>query len=164
MPRQTAFRRLRPSWQREQSITRNGDQRTKKPATSYWRWVVCRPPSISSDVIVCGWLGSKNQLTNWNYPPPPPVGPLALLLAIVQENASQKEERYWADGFCLRISCLRKEVEVAIQSLKKGKSAGVDNIPAELVQASGENVIPALATICNKLWQTGEWPHCGPSP
>ena len=26
-----------------------------------------------------------------------------------------------------------KEVEAAVQSLKKGKSAGVDNIPAELV-------------------------------
>ena len=33
---------------------------------------------------------------------------------------------------------LRKEVEAAVQSLKKGKSAGVDNIPAELVQAGGE--------------------------
>ena len=32
---------------------------------------------------------------------------------------------------------LRKEVESAIQSLKKGKSAGVDNIQAELVQADG---------------------------
>ena len=30
---------------------------------------------------------------------------------------------------------LCKEEEVAVQSLKKGKSAGVDNIPAELVQA-----------------------------
>ena len=28
---------------------------------------------------------------------------------------------------------LRREVEAAVQSLKKGKSAGVDNIPAELV-------------------------------
>ena len=28
---------------------------------------------------------------------------------------------------------LRKEVEAAVQSLKKGKSAGVHNIPAELV-------------------------------
>ena len=27
---------------------------------------------------------------------------------------------------------LGREVEVAVQSLKKGKSAGVDNIPAEL--------------------------------
>ena len=33
---------------------------------------------------------------------------------------------------------LRKEEEAAVQSLKKGKSAGVDNIPAELVQAGGE--------------------------
>ena len=42
--------------------------------------------------------------------------------------------------------------------MKKGKSAGVDNIPAELVQAVGEDVITALTTICNKIWQTGKWP------
>ncbi|WP_419593732.1 hypothetical protein, partial [Thiolapillus sp.] len=55
-------------------------------------------------------------------------------------------------------SILRREVEAAVQSLKKGKSAGVDNIPAELVQTGGEDVITALTTICNKIWQTGEWP------
>ena len=53
---------------------------------------------------------------------------------------------------------LRREVEAAVQSLKKGKSAGVDNIPAELFQAGGEDVINALTTIRNKIWQTGEWP------
>ena len=42
--------------------------------------------------------------------------------------------------------------------MKKGKSAGVNNIPAELVQAGGEDVITALTTICNKIWQTGKWP------
>ena len=31
----------------------------------------------------------------------------------------------------------REDVEIAVASLKKGKSAGVDNIPAELVQAGG---------------------------
>ena len=36
---------------------------------------------------------------------------------------------------------LRKEVEIAVASLKKGKSVGVDNIPEELVQAGGENMI-----------------------
>ena len=46
----------------------------------------------------------------------------------------------------------------AVKLLKKGKSAGVDNIPAELVQAGGEDVITALMAICNKFWQTGEWP------
>ena len=46
---------------------------------------------------------------------------------------------------------LRREVEAAVQSLKKGKSAGVDKIPAELVQAGGEDVIIALMTICNRI-------------
>ena len=53
---------------------------------------------------------------------------------------------------------LLKEVEAAVQSLKKGKSAGVDNVSAELVQTGGEDVITALTTIFNKIWQTGEWP------
>ena len=54
---------------------------------------------------------------------------------------------------------LRKEMEAAAQSLKKRKSAEIDNIPAELVQAGGEDVITTLTTICNKIWQTGEeWP------
>ena len=53
---------------------------------------------------------------------------------------------------------LRKEVEAAVQSLKKGKSAEVDNISAKLVQAEGEEVITALKTLCNKIWQIGEWP------
>ena len=41
--------------------------------------------------------------------------------------------------------------------MKKGKSAGVHNIPAELVKAGGENVITALTTTSNKIWLTGEW-------
>ena len=53
---------------------------------------------------------------------------------------------------------LCREVGSAVQSLKKGKSAGVDNIPAELVQTGGEDVITALTKICNKILQTGEWP------
>ena len=36
---------------------------------------------------------------------------------------------------------LREEVDIAVASLKKRKSAGVKNIPAELVQAGGETMI-----------------------
>ena len=43
---------------------------------------------------------------------------------------------------------LREEVEAAVKSLKPGKSAGVDNIPAELIQASEETMIDALLNIC----------------
>ena len=53
---------------------------------------------------------------------------------------------------------LRKEVEAAVQSLKKRKSAGVDNIQAELIQAGGEGAITGVTTISNKIWRTGERP------
>ena len=53
---------------------------------------------------------------------------------------------------------LREEVEIAVASLKKGKSAGVNNIPAELVQACGETMTDVLTEICNRIWRTGEWP------
>ena len=53
---------------------------------------------------------------------------------------------------------LHEEVEIAVASLKKGKSAGVDNIRAELVQAGGETMIDVLTEICNRIWRTGEWP------
>ena len=48
---------------------------------------------------------------------------------------------------------LRTEVEAAIQSLKKGKSAGVDNIPTELVQAGGRgctlfNCLVTVDAVC----------------
>ena len=53
---------------------------------------------------------------------------------------------------------LREEDKAAVKSLKKGKSPGIDNIPGELVQAGGDAVIGDLCKICNKIWQTGEWP------
>ena len=40
---------------------------------------------------------------------------------------------------------------------RRWESAGMDNIPAELVQAGGEAMI-ILTTICNKIWKIGEWP------
>ena len=43
-------------------------------------------------------------------------------------------------------------------ALKKGKSAGVNNIPTELVQAGGETIIDVLTEICNRIWRTEEWP------
>ena len=51
---------------------------------------------------------------------------------------------------------LLEEVEIAVASLKKGKFAGVDNIPAELVQAGRETMIDVLTKICNRIWRTGE--------
>nr|XP_049612464.1 uncharacterized protein LOC125989972 [Syngnathus scovelli] len=55
-------------------------------------------------------------------------------------------------------SILREEIVSAVQSLKPGKSPGVDNITAELIKAGGDPIIDALLLICNKIWTTGEWP------
>ena len=59
---------------------------------------------------------------------------------------------------------LRREVEDAVQSLKKGKSSGVDSIPAELVQAGGEDAITSLTKSAIRFGkqEIGQ-PH-GPNP
>ena len=70
-----------------------------------------------------------------------------------------------ANGDPTVLNCPRQTQSMAIPSFakkwrlqynhwRKGKSAGVDNIPAKLVQAG---VITALTTICNTIWQRGEW-------
>ena len=54
---------------------------------------------------------------------------------------------------------LRVEVETAVALHKKGKSAGVDNIPADIVQAGGETMIDVLTMICDRIWRIEEWPR-----
>ena len=48
------------------------------------------------------------------------------------------------------------EVESEIKSLKNKKSAGRDNMPAELIKNGGEAVATALLDICNKILTKGE--------
>ena len=56
-------------------------------------------------------------------------------------------------------SILRDEVVNAIYSLKHGKAAGVDNIPAELITYAGEGMTDILHKICSNIWITGIWPE-----
>ena len=76
---------------------------------------------------------------------------------------------YETDGDPILLDCpripdeehrpiLREEVEAAVKALKMGKSAGVDNIPAELIQAEGDAMIDILTSVCNMISKTGEWP------
>ena len=46
---------------------------------------------------------------------------------------------------------LPKEVEAAVQSLKKEVSWSRQH-PSRVVQAGGDDVITVLTTICNKIW------------
>ena len=57
------------------------------------------------------------------------------------------------------LPVLREEVEQAVRSLKGGKSPGPYNIPAELLKHGGEAVINVLTVLCQKIWETKEWPR-----
>ena len=59
---------------------------------------------------------------------------------------------------------LRKEVEAVEQPSKTGKSAGVDNIPAALVQAGEADVITALTTSATRSGILENGQHRVPSP
>jgi hypothetical protein len=46
----------------------------------------------------------------------------------------------------------RLEVEIAIAKLKKYKSPGSDQIPAELIQAGGEILLSEIHKLINPIW------------
>ena len=51
------------------------------------------------------------------------------------------------------------EVVEAVRKLKKGKSPGADNIPAELIANAGDTSCKLLWKICNEVWEKGIWPR-----
>jgi hypothetical protein len=50
----------------------------------------------------------------------------------------------------------RLEVEIAIAKLKKYKSLGSDQIPAELIQVGGEMLLSAILKPINSIWNKKE--------
>jgi hypothetical protein len=50
------------------------------------------------------------------------------------------------------------EVEIAIAKLKKYKSPGSDQIPAELIQAGGEILLSEIHKLSNSVWNKEELP------
>jgi hypothetical protein len=46
----------------------------------------------------------------------------------------------------------RIEVEIAIAKLKKYKSPGSDQIPAELIQEGGETLLSEIHNLINSVW------------
>lgn len=59
-------------------------------------------------------------------------------------------------GLCLQRRKIHskftgKKLRAAVCAMKKGKAAGVDDIPAELVQAGGETMMDTLTILCNKI-------------
>jgi hypothetical protein len=51
------------------------------------------------------------------------------------------------------------KVEVAIGKLKRYKSPGVDQIPAQLIQAGGETLRSEIRKLIKLIWNKEELPH-----
>jgi hypothetical protein len=51
------------------------------------------------------------------------------------------------------------EVEIAIEKLKRYKSPGIDQIPAELIQAGGETLSSEIHKLINCIWNKEELPE-----
>ena len=49
---------------------------------------------------------------------------------------------------------IKSEVEQAIRSIKKGKAAGVDNIPGKLFTHGGEEILTVMTKLCQQIWKT----------
>lgn len=54
---------------------------------------------------------------------------------------------------------LKSEVEEAITHLKANKASGVDEVSAEMIKLLGDEGTRIIHDICNKVWQTGQWPR-----
>jgi hypothetical protein len=52
----------------------------------------------------------------------------------------------------------RLEVEIAIAKLKKYRSPGSDQIPAELIQAGGEILLSEIYKLINSVWNKEKLP------
>jgi hypothetical protein len=50
------------------------------------------------------------------------------------------------------------EIEIAIAKLKNYKSPSSDKIMAELIQAGGEILLPAIHKLINSVWKKEELP------
>lgn len=57
------------------------------------------------------------------------------------------------------LQVLHKDVKQAVWSLKGGKCPRVDNVLAELIQGSGEEIVKNLTTLFRKIWATTKWPQ-----
>ena len=55
-------------------------------------------------------------------------------------------------------SILKEEVEKTIQSLKKGKATGSDEISTEMLRALDDENIDVIANLCNIMYNSGVIP------
>ena len=56
------------------------------------------------------------------------------------------------------LPILESETEEAIRKLPKNKTAGIDDLPAELLKIDNHQMTKIVCQLCNKVLESGEWP------
>jgi hypothetical protein len=92
---------------------------------------------------------SHNILNRWN-------NYFSKLLNVHNVSGVRQIEVHTAEPLVPGPSCL--QLEIAIAKLKKYKSPGSDQIPAELIQAGGEMLLSAIHKLINSVWNKEELP------
>jgi hypothetical protein len=54
---------------------------------------------------------------------------------------------------------MREEIYEAIKCMKKGKAAGIDDVPAEFLKMIEGETLKKLVDLCMELYNTGIWPE-----
>jgi hypothetical protein len=82
-------------------------------------------------------------LTRWrNY--------FSQLLKVRGDNDVKQAEIHTAEPLVPETSAF--EVEMAIEKLKRYKSPGIDQIPAELIKAGGSEICSEIQKLINSVW------------
>jgi hypothetical protein len=92
---------------------------------------------------------SHNILNRWKYY-------FSQLLVVHNVSDVRQIEVHMAEPLVPGPNCL--EVEIAIAKLKKYKSPGSDQIPAELIQSGGKMLLSAIHKLIYSVWNKEELP------
>ena len=63
------------------------------------------------------------------------------------------------DGVITDLDILECEVKWALGSITTNRASGGDGIPAELFQILKHDDVKVLDSICQKIWETQQWPQ-----
>ena len=89
----------------------------------------------------------KNQLARWKE---------HFQEVLNQPASEQRLQLNPCDPLDINIGEITKEIHKAFSSLKNGKAAGTDNIPAEALKKGGTGIINHRHQLLNLIWAT-EW-------
>src|SRR5438132_4435641 len=74
------------------------------------------------------------------------------------KEASQLEDENMIGSDQQGSHISRDEIYAAIKSIKSGKAAGVDDIPAEFLKMLEGEALSKLEELCRETYNTGIWP------